>query len=490
MTPKTGNQKPQLLIVDDDKAFASAVQNSLKDTYDITWAEDAQEGMRHLSHPRDLVLLDYDLPNISGLEFLKIIKHRFSALPVIMLTGHSDPETVIETMRAGASDYVMKGQTEFEANLKFRIARTLDYSQTLKQNERLQKENSEFTEKNQKLKNKIANQQAQYEIVGASKEILKLKSDLLKLKNTSSYVIITGENGTGKELVARNLNIQEDEPSRPFVAINCAGIPANLFESEFFGHVKGAFTGAIDNKMGKFEVAHGGDIFLDEIGEIPLEMQAKLLRVLQEKCITPVGSNKTISINVRVIAATNRNLEQEVHLGRFREDLYYRLNQISLHVPSLRERTEDLEFLANHFLKKRLPMAYFSEDAMKKLLKHAWRGNIRELQNTIERACVYLKATRRPIIKPEHLTISPLRFAGIDVAGLPEDVIPISEEDISEESYNNSLIWMEKLYFDKCLELLSGDNAAVYTKINISKAHFFRRKKAIADLEEKTTVKT
>ena len=239
-----------------------------------------------------------------------------------------------------------------------------------------------------------------YEIVGHSPAILKLKSDILKLKGHPASVLITGESGVGKEMVAGSLSLQEsDGLSRPFVAVNCAAISENLVESELFGHEKGAFTGAINKSKGKFLAAHGGDIFLDEIGEMPLAAQAKLLRVLQERVITPVGSTESIPMEVRVIAATNKDLKAEIQAGRFREDLYYRLSVVRFEVPPLRERREDIPALAEHFLKQfGADKMRLTDEAVHKLQAHSWRGNIRALRNCLERAWILARGEDHPVI--------------------------------------------------------------------------------------------
>jgi transcriptional regulator with PAS, ATPase and Fis domain len=314
---------------------------------------------------------------------------------------------------------------------------------------------------------------------GSDETILKLKRDILRLKGTDAYVLITGENGTGKELVARGLNLQEDDTSRPFVAVNCAAIPATLFESEFFGHVKGAFTGATENKIGQFKAADGGDIFLDEIGEVPLPMQAKLLRVLQEKIFTPVGGIKPVSIDVRVIAATNRNLEEEIAKGNFREDLYYRLTKIVLRTPPLRERQSDIIPLAEEFLKRLLPVARLSEPAKKALLSHPWRGNIRELQNTIERASVFMKDSNRPILKPEHLGLipSPLHHLAKTLA-IPERLLPQNKQEVSSQQRQRALDWIDRIYWERALKV-TGENRTLYSLLGVSKTYYYERKKEL-----------
>jgi two-component system nitrogen regulation response regulator NtrX len=478
MNNENKNLKSRVLIIDDNLKFLSEIKVTLSTDLDVTTVPSAEAAMGlMINQSFQLILLDYEMPKLSGFQFLKILKQRYPETPVIMLTGKSDSDIIIETMRAGATDFVIKGSEDFEANLKFRIAQALDKIAIVKQN--------------RKLTDKINSQNNKIEIIGASNLAMKLKSDILRLKGTSASVLITGENGTGKELIARNLNVQEDDSSRPFIAINCGAITSTLFESELFGHMKGAFTGATENKIGKFQAANGGDIFLDEITEITPAQQAKLLRVLQEKVITPVGSNKEISIDVRVIAATNRNLEEEIAHGRFREDLYHRINRMIIYSPALRERKEDILVLAEVFLKRKMPMGKFTEAAKKALLNNSWPGNIRDLENTIERAVILAKDERRPLITPEHLVLrNSANRPTKNSIFIPSDLLPKSENDISELGLQRSIDWVEKIYIDRSLELTGNDNLAVYTKINMPKASYFRRKKAIgltADQEYENT---
>jgi DNA-binding NtrC family response regulator len=469
-----------ILLLDDDTRFARELETFLAPEFILTRAASPSEALGHISRVRpDLLLLDYNLPDLSGLEFLKLSKRRFLDLTIIMLTGQSDSDTIIETMKAGADDFVIKGSEDFEANLKFRIHRALEKSALAKQNQQLAEQNSLQTERNKRLAAKIAAQSSKHEILGAAPSVLRLKSDILKLKGSPSYVLITGENGTGKELVARNINSQEDDSSRPFVAVNCAAIPAPLFESEFFGHAKGSFTGATENKVGQFKLADGGDLFLDEVGEIPLEMQAKLLRALQEQTFTPVGGTKPVTVSVRVIAATNRNLEEEVARGRFREDLFYRLNRFTIKVPALRERHEDILSLAEEFLRRILPVAKLSEPAKKFIVGYPWRGNIRELENAIERASVQVRGLSRPLVKVEHLGLSNEAPIPVDAQFIPANLLPRTKDEVTPDQFQRCLNWIEKIYFERCLQVFGGDNNALYTKLGLSKAHYFRRKKAI-----------
>ncbi len=471
---------PRILAVDDDTRFLSALGVSLSNEgFDFVTATRGTEAMRSMSEMLpDLVLLDFCLPEMSGLELLKIFKRRYPETFVLMLTGERDADTIIETMKNGAADFVIKGSEDFEANLKFRIAQALERSALQRKNRELLTENLTRSEQNRKLSVKIASHSKSYTILGVSTPTLKMKGDIHSLKGIRSTVLITGENGTGKELVARALNTQEEDFSRPFIDVNCAAISPGLFESEFFGHVKGAFTGATDNRDGKFKLAHGGDIFLDEIGEIPIEMQAKLLRVLQEKTFVPVGSTKTISVEVRVIAATNRNLEDDIRRGRFREDLYYRLNPIRIEVPALRERREDIAFLAEEFLKRLLPMGKLTEPAKKKLLGHSWPGNIRELHNVIERAVVVGRTSGRPTIKPEHILLTRTEPHSVTLS-IPEDLLPRAVSDIDAARFKHCLNWMERQYLFRGLNAMNGDNEALYRKLGFSRAYYFKRKKLV-----------
>lgn len=477
--------KKTILLIDDDKRFAESVVNTLNTDHNVILAHDSTEGHRLLMQNKpDLLLLDLGLPGLSGFEVLKLLHRRMADLPIIVLTGESEADTIIETMKAGASDYIIKGSEDFEANLKFRISQVLSRMAILKKNKQLEEENNSQIEKNRKLSAKLK-QARSYEIFGSSEGVLKLKSDMLRFKGSDSFVLITGENGTGKELVAHGLNLQEDDSSRPFIAVNCAAIPATLFESEFFGHVKGAFTGATENKAGQFKLADGGDIFLDEIGEIPLAMQAKLLRVLQEKTFTPVGGTKPISVEVRVIAATNRNLEVEIAKGNFREDLYYRLTKIVLHTPPLRERVEDILPLAEEFLSRLLPVGRLSEPTKKALLAHPWKGNIRELQNTIERATFFVKDSRRPVIKPEHLGLSTTLHLSKNLSFIPENILPRNKEDLSAEHRQSAIDWIERLYLERALKV-TGENRALYSLLGISKTFYYERKKQLFAERENT----
>ncbi len=466
-----------ILSVDDDPKFRAAISDTLSDQYRLVTASDGPSALMAVAQYRpELILLDMNMPELSGLDFLRILKQRLSSLPIIMLTGETDPSMIVQAVKAGASDYVIKGTEDFETNLRFRISQVLRL-------EGIKKENHV-------LANKIREEAtAKYEILGNSPSILKLKAEISKFKGTGVFVLINGENGTGKELVARSLHLQEGNPRRPFVAVNCGAITSTLFESELFGHVKGSFTGAIGNKDGYFVAANGGDIFLDEIGELPLDMQVKLLRVLQEKVVTPVGANKQIRIDVRVIAATNRDLEELVRQGKFRQDLYFRLNQVILTTPPLRERKDDILMLAQNFAERHIPGIRISPDARQRLQNHHWPGNIRELSNTIERSCILARGEPRPKIISEHLAFANIE-TNSDSIRIPPELQPTSIERLTAENLRKLVSWVERKYIEKGLKLLSGNNSELVERLGYSRAGFYRKKKELGLSEDREVTAT
>jgi DNA-binding NtrC family response regulator len=448
------NQKVRILCVDDDSLMIQTLEMILRDQYDVSSASSAKDALQFLTHQKvDLILLDVEMPEIQGPDVLRLLSHKYSGVPVIMLTGVTDPQVVVKCLQSGASDYVSKGADNLQEDLLFRIRKALEVVKLKSQNE--------------VLENRIQEENKKFEIIGTSKEILKIKNQILHLKGEISTVLITGESGTGKELIARALNLQEQSKKvRPFIQVNCAAIPEGLAESELFGHEKGSFTGAVQKSPGKFLASNGGDIFLDEIGELPLSLQAKLLRVIQEKVIIPVGSFKEIPISVRIIAATNRNLKEEVSRGRFREDLYYRLSVISLHSPPLRDRAEDVETLCAHFLKE-FGSAHvkFSTSAMKKLKSNLWTGNIRALKNCIERARLLATIAGTPIIDSEHIQIDSINIAhggGTDF-GIPQGLLPEKTTDVTSAGYEAFQIWAEKTYLERAY-ILSGRNKTLLSQ--------------------------
>jgi two-component system response regulator PilR (NtrC family) len=389
--------RPRILVVDDEPSMREMLRIVLRrDGYDVVVAASGQEAIQHLQGaPFDLLLSDIRMPDTSGVDVLRAAKQVDSDLVAFMMTAFASTESAVEAMRLGASDYFTKPFNMDELRLKVR--RHL--------------ETRRLREENLLLKRALNSRYEFSNILGRSDAMQQVFATIRTVAGTTSTVLVTGESGTGKELVARAVHFNSLRRDQPFVAVNCGAVPETLLESELFGHVRGAFTGAHANKKGLLEAADGGTIFLDEIGEMPPSMQVKLLRVLQDRRFRRVGGTDEMEADVRVIAATNHDLMKMVAEGRFREDLYYRLNVLSITLPSLRDRREDIPLLAEHFLQhfasqmgKRVRT--ISADAMRLLQEHAWRGNVRELQNAMERA-VALEQTEA--ILPENLpeTIRP-----------------------------------------------------------------------------------
>ena len=368
----------QVLLIEDEESIRRVMSRILKeenDQYQITEAVDGKQGLDLLSKGQfDLVLCDIKMPKMDGIEVLKKAKDEMLNIPFIMLTGHGNIETAVEAMKLGAYDFISKPPD---------LNRLLNSVRHALENKSLRSENTI-------LKNKVAQK---YLIIGESFSIEEVKRMISKVASTDARVLVTGENGTGKELVAQQLHQQSKRFKENFIEVNCAAIPSELIESELFGHVKGAFTSAVKDRSGKFEAAHNGTLFLDEIADMSLAAQAKVLRALQEKKIQRVGNEKDISIDVRVIAATNKNLKQEIKEGRFREDLYHRLAVILIRVPSLQERLDDIPLLTDHFtnlltVEQGLENKRFSSEALQKLKNYPWSGNVRELRNVVERLMI------------------------------------------------------------------------------------------------------
>lgn len=366
----------QILVIEDEAANREAITLLLKSAgYDVTTAETGEKALEILEkNPFEVILTDLFLPGVSGIEILKRVKEQWPFTNVILITGKASAESAVEAMKEGAFDYITK-PLHFE-KLQVIIGKALEKSRLVAENLYLR----------QQLRGKYRFDN----MIGNSLAMQHVFSRMEKIVNTDSTILILGESGTGKELVAKAIHYNGHRKEKPFVAINCGAIPAELLESELFGHVRGAFTGAVADKMGKFQQAHQGTIFLDEIGTMPLHLQMKLLRVLQEQEVEKVGSSKKIKLDVRVISATNVNLEEEVEQGRFRKDLYYRLNVIPIPLPPLRERREDIALLSRHFLQKvcsemKRPLLSITPAAMICLENYHWPGNVRELENVIER---------------------------------------------------------------------------------------------------------
>jgi len=368
----------RILIIEDEASIRRVLTKILSEENDTYQVEDAEDGLigfeKIKNNDYDLVLCDIKMPKMDGVEVLQAVKKIKPEIPIVMISGHGDMETAIQTMRLGAFDYISKPP---DLNRLLNTVRNaLDKKQLVVENKILKK----IVSKN-------------YEMIGESKAINHIKLMVEKVAKTEARVLITGPNGTGKELVAHQLHEKSERANFPLIEVNCAAIPSELIESELFGHVKGAFTSAIKDRAGKFEAADKGTLFLDEIGDMSLSAQAKVLRALQENMITRVGADKDIKVDVRVIAATNKDLKKEIEEGRFREDLYHRLAVILIKVPGLNERRDDIPLLIEHFTEKiaaeqGIAPKTFSKKAIKLLQEYDWTGNIRELRNVVERLII------------------------------------------------------------------------------------------------------
>lgn len=367
-----------ILIIEDEAAIRRVLTKILTEensSYNVTEAEDGLAGIELIKKEDfDLVLCDIKMPKMDGVEVLEAVKKIKPETPMVMISGHGDLDTAVNTMRLGAFDYISKPP---DLN---RLLNTV----------RIALDRKELVVENTRLKKKVSKN---YEMIGESNEIAQIKDMIEKVAPTEARVLITGPNGTGKELVAHWLHQKSDRSKGPMIEVNCAAIPSELIESELFGHVKGAFTSANKDRAGKFEAANGGTIFLDEVGDMSLSAQAKVLRALQENRIQRVGNDKDIKVDVRVIAATNKDLQKEIAEGNFREDLYHRLAVILIKVPSLNERRDDIPLLLNYFSQKiseeqGTAKKSFDDKAIKLLKAYDWTGNIRELRNVVERLII------------------------------------------------------------------------------------------------------
>lgn len=405
------SEAARILLIDDEPGSRDGLGLLLRrEGYAVEAVDSGESGLSLLNeHPFEVIITDLFLPGVSGIDLLKRIKEMALPANVILITGQASAETAVEAMKGGAFDYVTK-PVNFE-KLKVVVAKAVEKSRLVAENLYLRQQ--------LRGKYKFSN------IIGNSPAIQQVFTRMEKILHTDSTVLILGASGTGKELVARAIHFNGPRKEKPFIAINCGAIPADLLESELFGHVRGSFTGAIADKPGKFELANDGTIFLDEIGTMPMHLQMKLLRVLQEQEIERVGGTRQIKLNVRVISATNADLEDRVREGRFREDLYYRLNVIPIHLPQLNERREDIPLLARHFLRKvclemKRPLMTLTPAAVRALEAYGWPGNVREMENVIERS---VALTDGEVIDRQDL---PPQFAGSerDLDALPVPNVP------------------------------------------------------------------
>lgn len=446
----TDDKKLQLLVVDDEQSIRRlCITVGQGMGFVCSEAESAEAALELLERaPADIILTDLKLPNLCGTDLLRKAKELLPRSEIVIMTGHGSIESAVEAMRHGAYDYIEK---------PFRVEKLRQMLQRMAEKVRLVAEN-------QFLRERVETEASLDGIIGTSTKIQDVLRMVSRLKDGRTPVLVTGESGTGKELVARAIHFRGPIAEMPFIAVDCGALVPTLMESELFGHEKGAFTGALKAKPGLFEAANGGSIFLDEIGELPLEMQAKLLRVLQEKEVRPVGSNSQVSVSVRVIAATNRDLEAAYRAGAFRKDLYFRLNVVTIHLPSLRERRSDIPQLVHCFLDRYAPgdNIQVTASAMKAFLNYDWPGNIRELENCIARAVAL--GDRRTI----------------DAADLPSsvrgsDIAPDRSADVP--SSTTALAELERMTILRVFEQAGGDKKLAGKMLGISRATLYRKLK-------------
>lgn len=444
-----------ILVVDDEISICQSLKAILEDEgYQVLVAGSGEEAIKVVAEEMpQLVLLDIWLPGMDGLETLKAIHAAHPNLLIIMMSGHGTIETAVRATKLGAFDFIEKPLSLDKVIILVNNALNLV---------RLEEENI-------LLKQKVSHQ---YELTGSSPVITELKEMISIVAPTNAWILIMGENGTGKELVARSIHHLSRRSHKPIVEVNCAAIPEELIESELFGHEKGAFTGATEKKRGKFDLAHEGTIFLDEVADMSLKAQAKILRILQEKKFERVGGNKVIDMDVRVLAATNKDLEKEMEAGRFRQDLYYRLHVIPLHVPPLRDRKEDIPFLTDRFLqdfaaKEGQPPKTLTTGALEKLMGHDWPGNVRELKNIIERLIILTPSNE---IKADDIPELNVRT---------EQSALTSEASAASDSLRDARLDFERQFIIKKLEEYDGNISKTAEAIGLERSNLHKKLKSL-----------
>ncbi|HWW15373.1 MAG TPA: sigma-54 dependent transcriptional regulator [Candidatus Dormibacteraeota bacterium] len=465
----------RLLIVDDEQSIRKLCVTVGEALGFICLEADSGESALALleEQPVHMVLSDMVMPHMSGLEFLEKVKKLLPRTEVALMTGHGSIETAVQAMKLGAYDYITKPFSPLE-ELRLFLRRMA--------------EKVRLVEENEFLRQRMDSETAVHGIVGSSAKIQEVLRVASRLKDTRTAVLISGESGTGKELIARAIHFRGAFANRPFVAVDCGSLVPTLIESELFGYEKGAFTGALKSKQGLFQSADTGSVFLDEIGELPLELQAKLLRVLQEKEVRPVGSNQRVKVDVRIIAATNRDLEAAYKNGTFRKDLYFRLNVVTVHVPALRERRSDIPMLVNWFCERYAPGADLrvSNAAMKALMNYEWPGNVRELENCVERAVALGNGTlidlgdlppsiaalnlpaSRPASDSAPELVSDLAASAESSSGESTAATPLSTTDLED---------IERATIQRVFEQVKGDKALAGRMLGISRATLYRKLK-------------
>ncbi len=449
-----------ILVVDDEKRICSSLTGIFEDEgYKVRAVHDGHAALQDIeAHLPDLMILDLWMPGLDGLQVLEIMKERYPALPIIVISGHGNIETAVKAAKLGAYDFLEK-PLSLEKTL-IMVERALDQRRLLQENLDLRKR-----------------VERKYEMIGKSKVMQEIRERIATAAPTNGRVLIYGENGTGKELIARALHRQSLRVEKPFVEVNCAAIPQELIESELFGHEKGAFTGATSRKPGKFELAHEGTLFLDEIGDMSLATQAKVLRVLQEQKFERVGGSEVLEADFRVFAASNKNLDQEIEKGNFREDLYYRLNVIPFYVPSLRERKEDIPLLINHFfqefsLENGRRIKTMTADAVDLLMQYDWPGNIRELKNVIERLVIMVSVNT---IRAEHIPNSILGN------GRRRPMMPVTTFGPPWDTLKEARTSFEKQYILQCLKSHNGNITKTARTLGIERTYLHKKIRAYTD---------
>jgi DNA-binding NtrC family response regulator len=443
----------RVLVIDDDEGMCELIQDSLvRQGYEVEWRSSGVEGLELVREKDfDVVISDVNLDKESGLDLCRNLSENRPGTPVIMITAFGNMASAVAAIRAGAYDFVNKPIDM--ASLAHSIQRAVEHRHAREEVKRLHQEAGRSG-------------QAAKALTGQSREMLRVHDLVRRVADTDTTVLISGESGTGKELVARSLHQESSRAAMPFVAINCAAVPASLLESELFGHVKGAFTDAKNSRLGLFEQATGGTLFLDEIGEMPLELQPKLLRVLQERQVRPVGGNTVMPMNARIVAATNRELEREVAAQRFREDLYYRLNVVQVHIPPLRARGRDVLLLAQEFVEKFAErmgkkVTGISSEAAQKLNEYDWPGNVRQLENSIERA------------------VALTRGEEIGIDDLPERIrrhdgsrLMLGEVDLE---HTLTLDQIEKNHIERALRAAKGNKTQAAKVLGVDRRTLYRK---------------
>jgi two-component system nitrogen regulation response regulator NtrX len=440
-----------VLIVDDEPSIVQSLRGILSDEgFEVLAADGGRKALEIIRETiPDIVLLDIWMPDIDGIETLKGIRELYSSLQVIMISGHGTIETAVKATKLGAYDFIEKPLSLEKVLLT--IQNALNYN-------RLEAELDLFRER----------ERQRYQITGHSKAIMEMKEQIRIVAPTNAWVLISGENGTGKELVAHTIHRLSKRRNKPFIEVNCAAIPEDLIESELFGHEKGAFTGATTMKRGKFDQAHEGILFLDEIGDMSLKAQSKVLRILQEKRFERVGGNRTITVDVRVIAATNKNLEEEISRGSFRDDLYYRLNVIPIRVPPLRERVDDIAELADEFLDgfsldAKSQRKTLGRDALETLKEYSWPGNVRELKNLIERLAIMYSGS---VIRSEDIP-SPFNGSRYDAGG--------TETLFALETLKEGREVFERQFISYKLEQFGGNISKTAEAIGVERSNLHKK---------------